>query len=200
MSYENASIRALGPIIEAADAARNKANARLRDAQEAKAAYEKAGVVLLSVLTPESALAFSECAAELRAAQEAATFIEEHGGPGGARLRLLHTSGVFAILADAFSQREQDIKQLGTPVRKALAARRAQLTESGHSLASIEGDYDVRRLRVAIDALESAARASLYNANYCRRPPPRFDRTFDQFLAELTAPLPAVVDLTPATA
>lgn len=196
--YENNQTRTLAKIIELADAARSKANAYIRDAVDAKEKHTQATIMFLGTLNPEHGCELARLSAEARAAAELATVIEDHGGPAGARIRALSRSEVYDLLYEAFKNREAEIKGLGGPIRKLLARRRAELTEEGVSGLLIEVDPEVVRLRSALSAIDDAWRAALCNANYCEQKPTRYDRTFDQLYAELTAPLPSAPELATA--
>lgn len=193
LPYENDHSRLLNRFAHDADALAEKAAAWSDHLAQAKVEAASATDAFLSDFSPGHARELADANAKVAAHSQVASTIENSGGPSEARARALKRTEVFNTFAKGFAERIVALQKLAPVALKRLGERRAALTETGIHSALIEIDPRVLALRNAGQAITDALAVATFGAKYAhKRGGDEEPRTFDQLLADLTAPLPQI--------
>lgn len=191
--FESDATRVLDRLVLDAEAPRSAA----RTFAPRLAAAERRVTVLknefLSTLADADAEAFVNAKRAVENLTDAVAAIDESGGPDGLHANALRTDVVFNTLAAGFREKVAALDKILPQRRKALGARRAELSEAGVTgIGEIEGDVEVIRLRLLVEATEAARRDAEEKRTYSSRwrSCERDQYPFADLRGALSAPLP----------
>lgn len=163
---------------------------------QAKASQSAAEAAFLASLDTAAAHALAEAARDVHALTPAVEAVARAGGPDAMRRRALSAPEVFAIFSAGFAKRHEELEKLKRPARVLFAAHAsAAAVATGADLSALVGlnmTPGMREARALLDDIEAQAQAALVARNVTAAPDKHPRRSFDELLAELSAPLPVV--------